>query len=179
MIEIKNLPRRAGLWLLLTLMAISGLWVSTSSGEDGSPSQATLDGGASAPGTPLQGRKAGGRRVLVRGIGCAPNLGGVCNDDNPCTDDSCDSTSRECVNTPNTAICDDGNPCTLEDRCSARECAGRALDPKASCNDGNSCTLDYCDPSFGCFHLRRVCNDFNRNTIDSCAPTVGCIHTRR
>ena len=47
----------------------------------------------------------------------------ACNDDNPCTDDTC-SVATGCVYMNNTAICDDGNPCTMGDVCSGGTCAG-------------------------------------------------------
>ena len=46
-----------------------------------------------------------------------------CQDDNPCTDDSCDETGG-CYFHTNTHPCDDGNPCTLGDQCNAGECLG-------------------------------------------------------
>ena len=46
-----------------------------------------------------------------------------CDDDNPCTNDSCDPQSG-CAHTFNTAECDDGNPCTGGDACKDGECVG-------------------------------------------------------
>ncbi len=122
-----------------------------------------------------------------------------CDDDNPCTDDSCDS-STGCVHTPNTDSCDDGNPCTLNDVCSGGGCAGAARD----CNDGNVCTTDACDPlGGGCAHTNNTlscddgdactapdvcgggscsgtavtCNDSNPCTTDTCDTSTGCRFT--
>src|SRR5262245_61173989 len=40
----------------------------------------------------------------------APTCNGVnCNDNNPCTDDSCDPVGGGCRHTNNTAACEDGN----------------------------------------------------------------------
>ena len=75
-----------------------------------------------------------------------PALG--CDDDNPCTDDSCDPAVG-CVHTNNTASCDDGNACTTNDRCSAGSCVGGAA---PNCDDGNSCTTDSCSSGPGCQH---------------------------
>ena len=41
----------------------------------------------------------------------------VCDDGNPCTTDTCNTTSGACVYTNNTNPCDDGNPCTTGDTC--------------------------------------------------------------
>jgi hypothetical protein len=45
----------------------------------------------------------------------------VCNDNNPCTDDSCNPASG-CVHGNNTNSCDDGNACTAGDTCRAGNC---------------------------------------------------------
>src|SRR5262249_36416696 len=66
--------------------------------------------------------------------GPAPN----CNDNNPCTDDSCDPATG-CKHVNNTAPCNDGNACTTNDTCSGGTCVGG---PAPNCNDGNPCTDD-------------------------------------
>ena len=71
----------------------------------------------------------------------------VCDDENPCTDDSCDSILG-CQYAPdNGNSCDDGNVCNGGETCSSGDCeAGEMLD----CEDGNNCTEDICDPADGC-----------------------------
>jgi hypothetical protein len=123
-----------------------------------------------------------------------------CDDDNPCTDDSCDP-STGCVHASNSSSCNDGNVCTVGDRCGAGVCnPGTPID----CNDGNECTDDACDPSVGCVHVNNasvcddgnpctvgdvcdggachggppiVCNDSNPCTTDTCIPATGCVFT--
>ncbi len=77
-----------------------------------------------------------------------------CDDDNPCTDDSCNATGG-CLYVNNDAVCDDGDPCTVADRCEEGTCSGYAVDcdclTDADCKaleDGDKCngTL-YCDTS--------------------------------
>ncbi|MFH1532981.1 MAG: glycine-rich protein, partial [Pseudomonadota bacterium] len=51
----------------------------------------------------------------------------VCDDDDPCTDDSCDGFGG-CQVTFNQASCDDGDPCTVADLCSSGACGGFAVD---------------------------------------------------
>ena len=69
-----------------------------------------------------------------------------CNDNNPCTDDTCvDGTG--CVHLANEVTCSDGNVCTLNDACGDSVCKGVAL----VCNDNNPCTAEGCDPKTGCF----------------------------
>lgn len=62
----------------------------------------------------------------------APDGGGGpcaidCNDQNPCTDDTC-TDAGECVHAANTAVCDDGDPCTGVDACQRGVCFSGPLD---------------------------------------------------
>ena len=95
----------------------------------------------------------------------------VCDDKNPCTDDSCDPATG-CVNTANTAKCDDDNACTTGDVCADKVCTpGTAV----SCEDNNVCTTDNCDPASGCVHDANTasCSDGNACTTgDVCADKV-------
>jgi hypothetical protein len=98
---------------------------------------------------------------------CHPGVPVVCNDNNPCTADSC-IPAQGCVYTslPPGSACDDGNPCTTGDVCVGGTCHGAPLvcvapdqchlagacdpisgtctNPPApngtACNDGNPCT---------------------------------------
>ncbi|GMV40584.1 MAG: hypothetical protein AMXMBFR64_23000 [Myxococcales bacterium] len=123
----------------------------------------------------------------------------TCNDDNPCTNDSCDPTTG-CVYKNNTATCDDGNKCTTVDTCVAGKCVGSGT---PVCADGNPCTDDACDPALGCVFSNNAaacndgnacttgdacsggsckgsplsCNDGNPCTNDSCDPAKGCVYT--
>lgn len=125
-----------------------------------------------------------------------------CDDDNPCTTDSC--TGGQCVNEPIGGSCADGDPCTVGDRCEEGKCVGTPLD----CDDGNVCTQDSCDAAHGCVHEaiwsaepvacddgnlctvgdmcadgvcvpgtgRPHCDDDNPCTDDGCVPSKGCVH---
>jgi uncharacterized repeat protein (TIGR01451 family) len=123
-----------------------------------------------------------------------------CNDNNVCTDDSCDAQTG-CVHTNNSAPCNDHNACTTNDTCSAGSCAGG---PPPDCSDNNVCTDDGCNPTSGCTHVNNNapcddgnacttadacsaggcvggpppdCNDNNVCTDDSCDSGSGCMHT--
>jgi subtilisin-like proprotein convertase family protein len=131
---------------------------------------------------------------------CSPGPAVDCDDNNPCTDDSCNPATG-CVNTDNTAPCDDGNACTTNDTCGAGTCHGGAA---PNCDDGNPCTDDSCNPATGCLHTNNTapcddgsacttndtcgagtchggaapnCDDGNPCTDDSCNPATGCTHT--
>ena len=47
----------------------------------------------------------------------------LCDDENPCTDDSCDGLGG-CSFEHNANDCDDGDPCTVADQCQQSECSG-------------------------------------------------------
>lgn len=127
----------------------------------------------------------------------------LCNDDNPCTRDSCNSEGV-CQNVPdNTLTCDDGNVCTETDLCRNGVCEG--FNPKA-CGDGNPCRDWTCDPAAGCLSSFNTascedgepctvndrcsqgvcvagspnpCDDGQECTLDSCQQGVGCQHSER
>ncbi len=100
--------------------------------------------------------------------GCVPGAVKNCNDSNPCTLDTCDTVSGNCVFSNSTATCDDGNACTSADKCTAGACVGTAI----TCNDGNTCTDDACIAATGCKYTANTvpCNDGNACTTgDTCS----------
>ena len=78
----------------------------------------------------------------------------VCDDDNnPCTQDSCDDAqgaNGACVYDPaprDGLACEDGQVCTVGTTCNNGNCeGGEALD----CSDGNPCTEEHCEEPTGC-----------------------------
>ena len=122
-----------------------------------------------------------------------------CNDENPCSSDSCDSMqgclhdnladdtacsdqdactaddvcrSGECLGT--TVECDDSNPCTTEYCDMEQGCLYENLPDDSSCDDGNACTVADACLSGECYGETRDCNDDNICTDDSCDPVQGC-----
>ncbi|HAN30318.1 MAG TPA: hypothetical protein DCQ06_01850, partial [Myxococcales bacterium] len=98
---------------------------------------------------------------------------GLCDDNNPCTQDGCGATGG-CVNLPTKASCDDDNACTTADACDdIGNCGGAAL----QCDDTNPCTADSCAPDKGCVFTphNKPCNDGNAcTTNDLCDGKGGC-----
>ena len=90
-----------------------------------------------------------------------------CNDDNPCTDDSCGVGA--CVHTDNTALCDDGDPCSVLSECQEGTCIATAF---FDCDDDNACTADSCNDGH-CRHddITGDCDDG-----DLCTTASECIH---
>ncbi len=102
---------------------------------------------------------------------CVADLPLVCNDENPCTEDSCDPTAG-CVTIPLDGPCDDGDACTDGDGCAESVCTGVAMD----CNDENPCTADSCDPQTGCLHTNQdgACEDGDPCTVGDICVGGGC-----
>ena len=124
-----------------------------------------------------------------------------CDDNNPCTVDSCDPASG-CAHTTVSlgSACDDGNACTVGDSCGGDVCAGIAKNcddantctddacalggtcthlpnAQAVCDDGNVCTTNYC-VSGQCGNIGApTCDDNRTCTLDVCDPVTGCGHT--
>ena len=99
---------------------------------------------------------------------CIPGAAVVCDDQNFCTDDSCEP-DLGCVHASNSAPCDDGDVCTVQDVCAGGVCQAGDIMP---CSDDNVCTGDSCDPKSGCSYvpLAGDCDDGDTcTTLDSCA----------
>ncbi len=64
-----------------------------------------------------------------------------CDDDNTCTEDSCETIKGDCVNKPakDGAGCDDGEDCTYNDACKAGTCKGGDNVCKCSADDVSQC----------------------------------------
>lgn len=134
---------------------------------------------------------------VCAGGSCAAGAAVNCDDDNPCTDDSCDPLTG-CVNAPNAAPCDDSDACTEGDSCSSGACTGGT---DVNCDDdGNACTATSCDAAVGCVSepvdgpcddgdactegdvcvdgtcsaTPVACGDGNPCTIDACDADLGC-----
>ena len=99
-----------------------------------------------------------------------------CNDQNPCTGDSCVSPFGSCENLPLDVDCDDGNACTMGDKCFDGNCLSGPEAP--DCNDGNECTADSCSPLQGCVNAALAgvpCDDVDNCTVsDQCSPAGQC-----
>jgi hypothetical protein len=104
-----------------------------------------------------------------------------CDDNNPCTQDTCDVGAGTCSHPAQAGSCDDGNLCTTGDACAAGLCRGSAVSCNAqpgecyeaagACNgasgvceypaktggvactaDQQACTRDVCDGNGACIH---------------------------
>jgi hypothetical protein len=118
----------------------------------------------------------------------------------PCTTDSCDRQTGQCVWTPRDCGCNASDACT---ECGCSDDAGGCRRRRRSCDDRDATTDDWCDPTEGCKHRRRQCapapspcvemvtdpatgeclerpvdcRDANRCTEDLCVPELGgCVH---
>ena len=106
---------------------------------------------------------------------CSAGAGVGCDDENPCTDDSCD-TQTGCVHVNNSLPCDDSDACTLTDTCNAGACAGG---PALDCDDANLCTNDGCDADSGCVYQFNTtpCEDNDPCTLTDACAGGACVGT--
>ncbi len=136
---------------------------------------------------------------------CVGNGGMDCNDNDPCTVDTCSAEDGKCVHEASSgAACDDLDPCTDVDVCSVDgKCAGTVKDCSVVSDD---CLLPVCDPTTGkcgvpaqdgtsCSDgdacngaetcLVGICqngvppecsDDGNLCTADGCDKELGCVH---
>jgi hypothetical protein len=88
----------------------------------------------------------------------------ICDDLNPCTVDSCDPGTGQCVAVP--VDCDDADPC-IDDACSPT--TGQCVHDPADCDDGNACTLDSCQ--------REACVVPDNGEGSADLPPQGCAYT--
>lgn len=122
-----------------------------------------------------------------------------CDDQNPCTTDSCDP-ELGCEHVDNALDCDDEDACTLGEACADGSCVGGDA---IVCDDDNPCTIDSCNVADGCHNdaadlvcddgnpcttgdhcvdtscvaaSETDCDDLNPCTTDSCDPALGCQH---
>lgn len=96
--------------------------------------------------------KDGSAADVTKDVQPACQIGSDCDDQNPCTTNSC--VSGNCVYVGNGLCCQSA----------------------ADCDDGNACTADACFSS-GCLHTLKACNDGLSCTVDSCQPANGqCKH---
>ena len=98
-----------------------------------------------------------------------------CDDQNPCTIDSCDGIGK-CTHSPVSGPCDDGDLCTVDDICEFKECKGL----KGDCADGNPCTKDSCDPVQGCVYDKQdgiFCSDGDLCTDGDICKKGVCVGT--
>lgn len=98
-----------------------------------------------------------------------------CDDNEPCTKDSCNPNTGVCVHQPvaQDSTCDDGNDCTPVDRCRDGVCKGVTGTP---CQDQNPCTINACDPSTETCHYDQLVQPGTACIIptDKCRVNAQC-----
>ena len=109
---------------------------------------------------------------------CVAGMPIDCDDQNPCTVDSCDMAGGcSHVDAADGTECGDGDVCNGDEVCAAGQCAGgTALD----CDDANACTADTCDSAAGCQSTNEpagaACDDGDACTApDACDGQGQCL----
>ena len=100
----------------------------------------------------------------------------LCDDSNPCTDDSCDGLGG-CEFEANTAVCDDGDPCTVADTCKDKTCGGVPV--SCDCQDDEDCAAledgDLCNGTLYCEKGKfpYLCMVMAGSVVECAPPTAG------
>ncbi len=106
---------------------------------------------------------------------CQCSTNANCNDNNPCTNDLCNPDKTCSHINDDTRTCNDNRYCTINDRCSAGNCAGDLR----STDDSISCTDDKCDDAIGSIvHTpinSRCDNGLYCDGVEACSSTLGCV----
>ena len=139
--------------------------------QGGSTQGGATQGGHSPGGTAQGGTAQGGSAAgspAMGGEGGSPgcNRDIDCDDDNACTQDTCNSGSCKRVK----LNVDDGDACTV-DTCVPR---GGVTHQPVNIDDGNACTIDACVKGQGVSHTPRSCHDGTGCSVDICDPVLGC-----
>lgn len=105
----------------------------------------------------------------------------VCDDDDPCTADSCDPETDQCVFVPGPCGCTSDTECATTDPCLHGICGAdgfcTTVATTATCDDGDICTdNDTCSGGV-CVGEALSCDDSDPCTLDQCVPTTGCENT--
>jgi hypothetical protein len=92
-----------------------------------------------------------------------------CNDGNPCTNDTCDPETGECIREPLEGECNDDSVCTVNDVCQDGECVGESI----VCAALDDCHAPgECDPETG------LCDDPRVPAGTECESGTGTCDNR-
>ena len=96
----------------------------------------------------------------------------TCDDENECTQDTCEAEAGCQHEALDVGECKDGDPCTVADHCVAGECVGSPV----SCDDGNLCTDDTCTEG-GCVYAPNQddCDDVDPCTLGDVCKQSECV----
>ena len=98
-----------------------------------------------------------------------------CDDDDACSNDSCDPIEG-CKNEYPEDLCDDGNICNGFETCDPATGGCMSDGATLDCDDNDVCSTDSCDPLDGCKHVypEDLCDDGNIcNGLETCDPATG------
>ena len=101
---------------------------------DGCDSKAGCNNKPANPGDPCAVNECMIGQKCSASLLCLGGQARVCDDDSPCTDDSC-NPAIGCVFKLNAKPCADGHACTIDDTCNGGACVGKKTNTCPSCNN--------------------------------------------
>jgi len=107
---------------------------------------------------------------------CQAGVAPSCDDNVPCTVDSCDPDLDDCISAPEDGRCDNGRFCDGEEFCDPS--LGCRSGERPDCDDGVECTADVCDSAVdACMHTPEDarCDDGRScNGLEMCDALTDC-----
>jgi len=126
------------------------------------------------------GESAPSNQILIPAEACDASL---CDDGNPCTVDSCDSSGCIGLPLPDGSTCDDDYVDTVDDRCVAGLCEGIVLAcaNDLDCDDGDICNgAEVCEDGRACLGgIPLDCGAPTQCSVPACDPQQGCLSVAR
>jgi hypothetical protein len=127
------------------------------------------------------GNACNGAETCNSSATCVAGTPPVIDDGNPCTTDSCNTTTGAITHTNRASgsSCSDGNACNGSETCNSTGMC-RAGTP-LNTNDNNACTTDACNPANGAISHTAVaagtpCPDSNAcNGVEVCTAAASCV----
>jgi MYXO-CTERM domain-containing protein len=116
------------------------------------------------------GNACDGAETCLNGM-CTSGTALNCNDNNPCTADSCNPAVGGCLNTDLADGTNCGGGLCGEATCSAGKCISHDT---ATCDDSDPCTRDWCNPDTGCVNAA-VPEGYACGECMMCTATKQCV----
>ena len=184
--HMNNSSRRPGTLAWRLLVAVAALGLSASCGDDRTPASNGEPSDADAPANSCTAADdcpdddlCDGGQVCEDGQCAAdPDATRVdCDDQDPCTVDTCDRATGECTHTPvETACCSADDECRDDDPCTLTSCVdGACVSSRVACDAGGPCEGEgVCDPATGACTYPPAADGAPCDDGDACTQDSRC-----
>jgi len=100
----------------------------------------------------------------------------ICNDNDECTNDSCDITNGQCVHAPKVGLCTNPSMC---ETATCNSTTGGCDVTRLTCDSTVGCTVGHCDDALGCVYTpnQDLCPNEDPCVTSTCDGALGCVYT--